>query len=100
MDDWVQEWTELYGVDQHPDETDDELRARILRAIQSRGPSPGSVEHCQELHAEVKRQMPVGVLFGPFMVRGYSHRFSDLLTRIAFWLLRKARWELVSSEWD
>lgn len=62
-------------------------------------PQLGTVAYMVELHAEIKREhIPLGILLGPLIVLGPDHRFTKFLTRIALWLLKKARWELITSK--
>lgn len=64
-------------------ESDDDYRERIRVG--------GSIENLCDRKA-------AGVELGPLMIRGRSHRFSNILTNIALWLLKLARWELVQKK--
>lgn len=58
-----------------------------------------TVDRLKEIHADLKRnEIPAGAWFGPLMVLGRGRWGSGLVTRLAFWLLRKVGWELVSSD--
>ena len=49
-------------------------------------------------HRAMKEIMPAQVWLGPFMVKMSHRKLTNIMTSIAFWLLKKAGWELINGK--
>lgn len=58
----------------------------------------GTKTHYENKWNQIKGGMPPGILFGPLLILSKRNCLSNILTKIAFWLLRKAKWKLVKGE--